>query len=246
MATNAVGRRQYNDRSTRIQDDIMDMILLLDGDPNAAGFLATYGRLTADTVIQEKFEWDVDDFLPRSDTTAASVTSTATLINVTTPLAYNAGQLWFNKTTGEVFRVESVDTSTAYLTVKRAVSALNSEGGTAAAAMSSGDTLLRLSPAVGEDERRQTAHTTIPTTVYNYTQAMRWEVSMSRRQIKRGFKNGGPELPYQTRKTMLEARMQLNAMFLAGQRARWTDASEGDITTTQGIRGAITTNLFAV
>jgi hypothetical protein len=246
MATNAVGRRQYNDRSGRIVDQIMSTILLLDGDLNAAGFLATLNRLKARTVGQEKFEWDVDDYLPLNDTTAGTATSTALTVSVTTPLAYAAGQVWMNKTSGEVFRVESVDTANSLLTMKRGITALNSEGGTAAASMASGDTLIRLTPVVGEDNRRQTTQTTIPANVYNYTQAMRWELEMSRRQIKRGFKSGEAELPYQTKKTMLEARKQINGMILAGERGRYTDASEGDITLSGGIRPAITTYTFAV
>ena len=190
MATNVVGRRQYNDRSGRIKDEILPMILMLDGDLNAAGFLAMTTRLKARTVGQEKFEWDVDDYGPLNDTTTASVTSTALTMAVTTPLAYAPGQVWMSKTSGEVFRIEAVDTASSIITTKRGITALNSEGGTAAASIASGATLIRLTPAVGEDNRRQTTQTTIPTTVYNYTQAMRWDLEMSRRQIKRGFKSG--------------------------------------------------------
>ena len=45
---------------------------------------------------------------------------------------------------------------------------------------------------------------------------------------------------------MLEARKQINGMLLAGERGRYTDASQGDITLSSGIRPVITSNVFAV
>lgn len=245
MATNMQGRRQYDDRSSRIIANVDDRVILLDEDIQSAGFMVFYNKCKAVPTLTERFDWDVDAFLPTTDTTTASATAAATVISVTTPVVYIRGATWMNKRTGELFRVEDVDTSGAQITVTRAISALNSGGGTAAAAMNSGDTLIRLATAVGEDNRRQTPQHTIPAGVYNLAQYFRRDLTMSERQIKRQFETNSAELPAEMRKQMLEFRKEMNMAFLYNERARFT-GSEGDTTVTSGIRPVITTNTYAV
>lgn len=245
MATYAQGRRMYDDRSSRIIVNVDEQVTLLDEDIQSAGFLLFTSKCMAVPSRTERFDWDVDDFIPITDTTSASATAAATQIAVTTPLIYIKGAVWLNKRTGEVFRVEDVDTAGAIATVTRQVSALNSGGGTAAAAMNSGDTLVRLATAVGEDHRRQTMQHTIPANIYNLCQQFRRDLSMSSRQIKRQFETNPAELPAEQRKQMLEFRKEMNLAFLAGERGRFT-SDEGDVTLTAGMRSVPTTNVYAV
>lgn len=246
MAVTAVtGRRQYDTRSNRIIPNVYPVIMLLDANLEDAMFLTFFMRLNSEVSPTEKFEWDADEFLALNDTTSAAVSSTTTnVIPVTTPSLYIPNTLWMNGRTGEIILVQSVNTGSATITVVRAVSALNSSGGTAAANMNSGDTLIRLGPAVGEVNLRQTTQTTLPNNLLNYTQAMRWDVQMSRRQKKRTFLDD-QDWTYEERKTLLEARKQINGTLIAGQKARYTDSVMGDVTLTEGLRHLITTNVLA-
>jgi hypothetical protein len=242
-----IGRRNFsNARSSRIVQNVLPTIILVDENINDAGFLAFFSKVSKEMTPQEKFTWDVDSFLNLTDTTSAAVSSTtATTIPVSNSTRYIPGQLWANQRTGEIFYVKEVNTGTGNLTVTRAVTALNSSGGTAAATMNSGDTLVRIAPAVGETSSRQITQTTTPTEVFNYCQQFRWEMSMSRRQLKRQYENGD-ELPYQTKKQMKEAQKQLNAAFLVGEKARYTDSEGQDVTLTGGIKNVPSTYTWSV
>ncbi len=247
MATSVVGRRQYDVRASRLVTNVMDSFILLDKDIVSAGFLAFYGKLPAVTTPQEHFKWDVDAFLEVQDTLDGAVSSTTqTTIQVDNPTRWIGGQLWINKRTGEIIYVKSVNAATSQLSVTRAATALNSSGGTAAANMNDEDVMVKLGSVVGEENFRQTTHTVTPTEVSNYTQAMRWELAMSRRQIKRAFESGGSEFSYQEMKRLLEARKELNGVFLAGEKSRFTDSSQGDLTTTAGLRSVISTYTWGV
>ena len=236
----AVGQRQYDTRSGRIIPNVLPMIMQVDPDLNEAGFLFFMSKLGVETTKQEKFTWDVDDWAARSDTTAAAVTAAATWADVTTVARWIPGEIWLNKRTGEFVWVKSVSRGEGRVELVRGLTAQNSSGGTAAAAMNSGDTLIRINPLVGEDNRRQTTRTTVPEEIYNYTMAMRKDIAMSRRQIKREFVNDN-EWSYQEKKAMQEFRMEINAALLVNQRARYTDPTMGDVTVSGGIRSAITT-----
>lgn len=245
-ATHVIGRRSYATQSGRIIPNVLPRIILIDRDPSAAAFLAFYSRVRTRSTSQEQFTWDVDEYLAITDTLDGAVSSTTQeTLQVDNPKYFIPGQLWTNKRTGEVVFIKSVNTSTSQITVTRAVTALNSSGGTAAATMNDADTLVRLAPAVGENSTRQTTQTTTPTEVSNYCQQFRWELGLSRRQIKREFETED-ELPYQRFKIMNEARMALNRQFLVGEKARYTDDDGEDVTLTSGIKPVISTYTWSV
>jgi len=244
-ATHEIGRRQYDVRSSRIIPNVLPRILLLDANLNEAGFLAFFSRLKAERTKQEKFPWDVDEYLETSDTTSAAVGATVEDIDVSNPKYFNVGQTWQNSRTGEYIHIQTVSPGLGRIKATRGLTALNSSGGTAAAAMNSGDTLLKRAPAVGEDSRRQATQTTTPTEVFGYSQEYRYDLSFSNRQIKRSFENG-MEKDYQMKKSLQDARKDINRAFLFNEKARFTDANTGDTTLTQGIRGVPTTYTWAV
>lgn len=244
--TISTGRRQYDTRSDRIDPNVMPTIVLRDRNLQQGNFLTFYSRTRTRTTTTEKIQWDIDTFMPTNDTTSASVTSAATQIAVSNIARYVAGQVWTDKQTGEIFRVESVNAGTGFIGVTRAITALASGGGTAAASMASGDTLVRLMPVVSEDNRRQTTQTTVPDEIFNYSQQFRYDMELSARQIKRAFLSGDSEWTYQLDKMMLQARKDLNGGFLANERGRYNDSSGGDTTITRGMMNVPTTNVLAV
>lgn len=244
-ATHVIGRRSYATQSGRIIPNVLPKIILIDRDPAAAAYLAFYSRVSMLTTEQEEFKWDVDEYLALTDTTTEAAATTLETINVTNPKYFIPGQLWVVKRTSEFMFVKSTNTSTSQVTFTRGVTALNSSGGTAAAAIVSGDTLVRVAPAVGENSVRQTTQTTTPSEKANYCQQFRWELGLSRRQMKRRFETED-ELPYQRMKIMNEARMALNRQFLIGEKARYTDDNGDDVTLTAGLKPVISTYTWSV
>lgn len=240
MATYMTGRRSYSVRSDRIIQNVLPKILLLDRDIMDAGFIVFFNRLPTKTTKAEKIVWDIDQYLPSSDTLSAAVASTTqTTIPVTNISYFNTNQAWQNTRTLEVLGITGVNAGTSNITVTRGF------GTTSAANMSSGDTLVRLGTFVGENSTRQTFQSTVPSEVYNYCQQMRMDLSLSERQIKREFENDS-ELPLQQFKILQEFRMDMDRTFLFMERGRGTDSSGDDYTTTNGLKSIISSNTFAV
>jgi hypothetical protein len=240
MATYMTGRRSYSVRSDRIIQNVLPKILLLDRDIMDAGFIVFFNRLPTRSTKAETFNWDIDQYLPSSDTLSAAVASTTqTTILVSNPSYFNTNQAWQNTRTLEVIGVTGVNIGTSNLTVTRGL------GTTAAANMNSGDTLVRLGTYVGENSTRQTFQSTVPTSVTNYCQQMRMDLSLSERQIKRQFENDS-ELPLQQFKILQEFRMDMDRTFLFMEKSRGTDSSGEDYTTTDGLKSIISSNTFAV
>jgi len=240
------GRRAYNTNSSLFIPNVLPSIMLIDSNINDAAFLAFFSKTPKMNTSLEEFKWEVDQFRSLSDTVDGAVTgTTATTIGVDNPKRFNAGEVWVNKRTGELMYIKSVNNSTSNIIVTRGISALNSSGGTAAAAITDADTLIRLAPAVGENSSRQTTKTTTPTQITNYCQQVRWDLSFSRRQVKREFLTGA-EMPYQTKKALKEAQKSLNATFIDSEKARYTNDDGDDVTLTQGMRGVPSTHTYAV
>ena len=245
-ATHIIGRRGYSTQSGRIIPNVLPRIILIDDNIVDAGFLAFYSKVPVQTTDQEQFKWDIDQYLSITDTVDGAVADTAQeTIQVDNPKYFIAGQLWLVKRTGEIMHVKSVNNSTSNVVFTRAVTALNSSGGTAAAAIVDADTLVRVAPAVGENSSRQSTQTTTPSEVSNYCQQFRFELGLSRRQMKRKYETGD-ELPYQRKKIMKEARMAMNRQFLVGEKARYTDDDGEDVTLTTGIKPVISTYTWSV
>ena len=243
---NVIGRRQYDTRSNRIIPNVLPKIILIDRNIQDAGYLAFISKLSSRATLQEKVTWDTDDFRAIKDTVDGAVTSTTqTTIKFDNPSYFNVGELWANARTGEVVQISSVNTSTQIVEVIRAVTALNSSGGTAAAAINDADTFNRIATAVGENSSRQQTVTTSTSEVYNYCQIFRMDLSMSERQIKREFENDN-EYSYQQMKMLKEFRMDMDRAHLFGERARFTNNAGDDTTLMQGIRPSISTNTFSV
>ena len=241
----AVGQRQYDTRSARIIPNVLPVILMAEPDLRDAAYVTLWAMFDVETTKQEKFTWDVDDWAATSDTLSAASAVGDGVLDVSNPKRWLEHDEWMNKRTGEHVVVTSVNIATSQVNVTRAVTAQNSSGGTAEAAMNNADTMIRITTVVGEDNRRLNTRSTTPEEFYAYTQAVRKDLAMSRRQIKREFVNDN-EWTYQEKKQMQEFRKELNAALLVNQRARYTHPEMGDVTHMTGIRSAITTYSSAV
>ena len=238
------GRRQYNTRSSRIKDNVLESIIFVNPDLREAGFLTLMSRLKSKRTHQEKFEWDIQNHLATSTQLNGAVASTTQkTLTVDDASIFRSNDLYRNSRTEEIIRVESVDTSNNQVVATRQYT-YDGTSGTAAANMNDNDVLYRLGPAVGEDNRRQSFVSRTPSSVFNYTQIMRYDLSMSRRQQKREFENDD-EMPLIQKLAIEEARKDMNSTFIFGEKSRKTVNGE-DITTTQGMWGVPTSHVLSV
>lgn len=247
MTTVFRGQRQ-NVNPSNLIPNVLPNIILTDSNLADAMFLTLYNMIPKKVAEpQYEIKWNVDDYLPENDTISAAVTSTSNLISVSNPTYYIQNDTWYNKRTGEMFLVLSTDTSGSQITVLRGLGAKDGGSGTAAQAMNSGDTLIRLASSVNpEKSRSQTARTTTLTEVINYTQAMRWEIEMGRRQVKAAYFTGA-DLKYQMDKVFKEARKDISRALLFNDKANKYTAEDGAIRTyTQGIFNVPETNQYSV
>jgi len=219
MATNKQGRRTYDFQTALHVQNILPDIVFVDGNLEEAGFLALLNQIPMTLTPTKQFDFYEDDWLPATDTVNGAVTgTTATTITVDTPLAFIAGQLWQNKRSSEIYYVNSVSTTASTIEVTRAVGYNSTDStGTTAAAISDGDTLIRLGPTQGEVSTRQVAQSTTPSQVYNYAEKMRAEVTMSdwERKVKQIT---GADWNYQLDKAFKQFRKDLNVKLYLGER----------------------------
>lgn len=236
-----IGKRQYPNRYTRVWEDIQQKIYLVDRDIDQVGYLAFSNRLKKRTVKAEKVEWDYDELSSRTDTVnGAVVSTTATTITVDNPTYFIPSEYWINNRSEEIYGISSVDYENSQLEVIRGFA------GSTAAAINDGDTFCKIGSYAGEDSNRMVTRTGSPTTVYNYCQMMRKDLAMTSRQIKRAFKSGEAEFPYQSMKQLKEYRIDLANQALFSKRDRFTDQYGDDVTTSNGLRPILTTNTYAV
>lgn len=220
---------------------ILKDIIFVDGNPEEAGFLTFVSMLEKERVMVPEPSWGVESYLPNSDTTDGTATTSASNIPVSNPSYFIAGDIWFNDRTGEHFLVESVDISGGQIQVIRGIGALNGESGTAAAAMESGDSLFRLGTTV--NSQRSTAQTPRSQSLVKYTQytqAFRYEINVGRESMKEEYYVDRNEWDAEYEKARKEARKDINRQFMFGEKSKIADGS-GFKRTMQGIYNTPTT-----
>ena len=220
MATNKQGRRTEDFQTDLHVKNILPQLVHVNGNLEEAMFLALLNELPMVSTPIKKFSYYLDDWLPSTDTTDAAVTSTATTIGVTTPLAFLTGHLWRNKRTSEVIYVTSVGQTSIEAERQVGYDSTNSTG-TAAAAMNSGDTLIRIGATMGEVSRRQIHQSTVPVEVFNYAEKKRYEITMSDVERKTRMITGN-DWDYQVDKAFQQARKDMNGWLYIGERNKTT------------------------
>ena len=183
-----------------------------------------------------KVEWLEDRLFTRKSALAASATSAATSMTVTTGegIYFNVGDLVRNTLTGEAYEVTGVTTDSVGIT--RSVGTV-----AAASSASAGAELLIIGNAALQGADTPTAKVVERTAVYNYTQIFRNSYSFTRSLTQSNLYTGG-EPNYERKKKGIEHKRALEAGLFWGARDLDTGGSEP-----QGFMGGLveflTTNL---
>ena len=182
-------------------------------------FTTALMKVRSKPATSTKVEWLEDRLFPRKSALAASATSAATTVDVTSGEGayFNAGDLVRIATTGEAVEVTSVSTDT--LTVTRSV------GSVAAASAASGGDLVIIGNASLQGATAPTAKVTERTAVYNYTQIFRLSYSFTRSLTQSNLYTGG-EPNYERKKKGVEHKRQIESSLFFGARDLDTGGSE--------------------
>jgi hypothetical protein len=214
--------------------DMSDIVGRLETD--FTQFTTALMKVRSKAANSTKVEWLEDRLMPRKSALAASATSAASSIDVTSGegVYFNVGDLVRNTLTGEAYEVTGVTTDAVGIT--RSI-------GTAAAASSAsaGAELLIIGNASLQGATAPTAKVVERTAVYNYTQIFRNSYSFTRSLTQSALYTGG-EPNYERKKKGIEHKRSLEAALFFGARDLDTGGSEP-----QGFMGGLieylTTNL---
>ena len=195
--------------------DMSEKIMMLD--PDSSQFTTMMMKLGSEDARSYKVEWLEDQLRPRLSALAASATSAAVTIVVTTGQGdyFRARDLVRVATTGEMVLVTSISTDT--LTVTRAI------GATAAASAASGGDLLIVSNAATQGATLGTRKITKKTAAYNYTQIQRDPYGFT--ETERNVATyGGPPDVYESVKKLVEHKRALENTCFFGARSFTSNA----------------------
>ena len=136
-------------------------------DPDESQFTTMLMQIGSSTAVREQINWLEDQLRPRLSALAASATSAATTVTVTTGQGayFRAHDIVRVATTGEAFSVTSISTDT--LTIVRGL------GGVTAASAASGGDLLIVGNSAAQGATLGTRIITKKVLGYNYTQIQR-------------------------------------------------------------------------
>lgn len=195
--------------------DMSEKIMLLD--PDSSQFTTMLMQLGSEDARSYKVEWLEDQLRPRLSALAASATSAATTLTVTTGHGdyFRARDLVRIASTGEMVLVASISTDT--LTVTRAI------GATAAATAQSGIDLLIVSNAAVQGATLGTRKITKKVAAYNYTQIQRDPFGFT--ETERNVNTwGGPPDTYEAVKKLVEHKRAIEQTLFFGARSYTSNA----------------------
>lgn len=213
MATGLVDTATVTSNEQKI--DMSEKIMLLD--PDTSQFTTMLMKLGSEDARSYKVEWLEDQLRPRLSALAASATSAATTLTVTTDHGayFRARDLVRIASSGEMVLVTSISTDT--LTVTRAI------GATAAATAQSGIDLLIVSNAAVQGATLGTRKITKKTAAYNYTQIQRDPFGFT--ETERNVATyGGPPDVYESVKKLVEHKRAVENTLFFGARSYTSNA----------------------
>ena len=214
--------------------DMSEIVGMLETDMTQ--FTTALMKVRSKPANSTKVEWLEDRLFPRKSALAASATSAASSIDVTTGEGsyFNVGDLVRNTLTGEAYEVTGVTTDAVGIT--RSVGTV-----AAASSASAGAELVIIGNAALQGATAPTAKVTERTAVYNYTQIFRRSYSFTRSLTQSNLYTGG-EPNYERKKKGIEHKNDLEWGLFYGARDLDTGGSEP-----QGFMGGLveflTTNL---
>lgn len=197
--------------------NVSDKFTLLDSEfTQFTTMLMKIGSLETD---RSKTEWIEDELFPRLSALAASATTAATDLTVTTGEGqyFRVGDVIRNQVTGEAYAVTGVSTDTVGVT--------RSVGAVAAATSVSGAQLLIVSNASAQGATLGTAKITKRVAGYNYTQIHRSPYSFTRTSADSN-QYGGGQLERERRKKAIEHKRGIEYTLFWGARDLNTGGSE--------------------
>lgn len=190
--------------------DMNEEIAMLD--PDTTQFTTMLMQLGSKPAVREKINWLEDELFPRLSGLAASATSAATTLTVTTNQGayFRARDLVRNANTGEMYLVTSISTDT--LTVTRAI------GAVAAASSASGVDLVITGNAAVQGATLGTRHITKKVLGYNYEQTQRDPFGFT--DIEAKIKTyGGPAPDHEEVKKLVEHKRAMELGCFLGARS---------------------------
>lgn len=188
--------------------------------PDATQFYTMLNKIGSKEATREKINWLEDEYMPRVSALAASATSAATTVDVTTGEGklFRAHDIVRNMETGEGYLVTSVSTDT--LTITR------TWGGVAAASSTSAGKLMIVGNAHPQMAGSATPHVVKRVLGYNYTGIQRDPFSFSGTQTAIEL-YGGREPGKELRKKAVEHKRAIESTLFWGARDIDTSASPG-------------------
>ena len=232
LVTGQRGTTGINADQRRI--DMASETLLLE--PDSAPLLVFTKNISKKKTVNPQFKWLEDELDPRFSATSATVTNSATTVNVTTGQGayFKAQHIVYVPRTGELFRVVSI--STDALTVVRGLG--NSGTGVA---MNSAEELLIVSTAQPEGDASKAATTRNPVTATNYTQIFRdeWDATGTELATEN---EGTDDWDEQALKKGIEHKKSIEYQLLVGKPDENTSSGQAR-RTTGGFNHFVTTNV---
>jgi len=194
-------------------------------------------RLKKASTGNQKYEWLEDDLNPSWSAFAASATSAAADITVTTGTGnyFNKYDLVKNPTTSEIMMVLSAGAN--------AISAVRGHAGTTAASAAAAEELLILGSAFqeGSTSSMLVTKSTKVSNLYNYVQIVRKSVELSQ-SLAASELYGGNDREYQRKKKGIELMRDIERIFLYGGRTEYVGAAANEdvnLTTTRRTTGGL-------
>jgi hypothetical protein len=182
-----------------------------------------------------KFEWYEEDREVRRDTT--TTTGTGTTVAVSDGTLFNANDIWRVTRTGEGLRIVSISTND--LTVLRGTDV----GPSAAAALVSGDELIKVGVAKMEGDTSVTAISGNPTAKYNFTQIFERTVSMTRTMQNTDTYTQPGDWENRKRRMIQEYKIDQESAYLWGPGVSLYTGGTNPRRVARGLHPSVTTNV---
>jgi hypothetical protein len=178
-------------------------------EPELTQFTTMLMKLSSKEVGRERIDWLEDQLMPRLVTLAASATSAATTLTLSTgeSATINVNDLLRNQLTGEMTRVTAISATGDIVTVTRAI------GGVAAASSVSGAQQLIVGNAYEQGATTGSSKVVQRTNQYNYSQIFRHSLSFTNTQGKIDLYGGRYEVKEQAKKLVEHKRAIEYALF---------------------------------
>jgi len=205
--------------SFRIDTDRRDLNVadrILELQPSETPFLVIGDKTSSGTAKSLEETWYDDDLAPWWTEAGSDGLAGDTTITVNDGSIVKPKDLIKNTTTGEVMFV--TDVSGNVLTVERAYGDETDSGGTAAAAITTGDNFMRMGNAMEENSLAPEARATQPNKFYNYVQVFRTPFSGSLEDINEPKETTEDERTRLRRRKAIEHKLDLERAYVFGER----------------------------